>query len=33
MYHDPCHTPIRTYQPMRVVNALMGAGGVERVLL
>ncbi len=26
MYHDPCHTPIRTYQPMHVVNALMGAG-------
>jgi len=22
MYHDPCHTPIRTYQPMQVVNAL-----------
>jgi len=25
MYHDPCHTPIRTYQPMKVVNALMGS--------
>ena len=24
MYHDPCHTPIRTHQPMQVVNALMG---------
>ncbi len=25
MYHDPCHTPMKTYQPMKVVNALMGA--------
>jgi FAD/FMN-containing dehydrogenase/heterodisulfide reductase subunit C len=24
MYHDPCHTPMKTYQPMQVVNALMG---------
>jgi FAD/FMN-containing dehydrogenase/Fe-S oxidoreductase len=24
MYHDPCHTPMRTHQPMQVVNALMG---------
>jgi Fe-S oxidoreductase len=24
MYHDPCHTPIKTQQPMKVVNALMG---------
>jgi len=24
MYHDPCHTPMKTYQPMKVVNALMG---------
>ena len=24
MYHDPCHTPMKTYQPMRVVNELMG---------
>ena len=24
MYHDPCHTPIKTYQPMKVVNTLMG---------
>ncbi|MGE0876046.1 MAG: DUF3683 domain-containing protein, partial [Burkholderiales bacterium] len=26
LYHDPCHSPIRTQQPMRVVNALMGGG-------
>ena len=24
MYHDPCHSPIKTQQPMQVVNALMG---------
>jgi FAD/FMN-containing dehydrogenase/Fe-S oxidoreductase len=24
MYHDPCHTPMKTYQPMKVVNALIG---------
>ena len=24
MYHDPCHTPMKTYQPARVVNELMG---------
>ncbi len=26
MYHDPCHTPMKTYQPMKVVNQLMGEG-------
>ena len=26
MYHDPCHSPIRTQAPMKVVNALMGGG-------
>ena len=25
MYHDPCHTPMKTYQPLRVVNQLMGS--------
>jgi len=25
MYHDPCHTPMKTYQPLKVVNALMNA--------
>ena len=24
MYHDPCHTPIKTQQPLEVVNQLMG---------
>jgi FAD/FMN-containing dehydrogenase/Fe-S oxidoreductase len=24
MYHDPCHTPMKTYQPQNVVNELMG---------
>jgi len=26
LYHDPCHTPMKTYAPMTVVNALMGDG-------
>jgi FAD/FMN-containing dehydrogenase/Fe-S oxidoreductase len=24
MYHDPCHTPMKTQQPLKVVNQLMG---------
>jgi len=24
MYHDPCHTPMKIYEPLKVVNALMG---------
>ncbi|MDX8379750.1 MAG: DUF3683 domain-containing protein [Gallionella sp.] len=24
MYHDPCHSPMKTYQPQQVVNELMG---------
>ena len=24
MYHDPCHTPMKTYAPLAVVNRLMG---------
>src|SRR5262245_46019366 len=24
LYHDPCHTPMKTYQPLNVVNQLMG---------
>jgi len=23
MYHDPCHSPMKTYQPLKVVNQLM----------
>ena len=26
LYHDPCHTPMKTYQPLKVVNGLMGSG-------
>ena len=29
LYHDPCHTPIKTMQPVQLVNELMG-GGVPR---
>jgi Fe-S oxidoreductase len=25
MYHDPCHTPMKTYEPLKVVNTLMNA--------
>ncbi len=24
MYHDPCHTPMKTYKPLEVTNKLMG---------
>ena len=24
MYHDPCHTPMKTYQPQKVVSQLLG---------
>ena len=24
MYHDPCHTPMKTYSPVEVTNKLMG---------
>jgi len=24
LYHDPCHTPMKSYQPLKVVNTLMG---------
>jgi Fe-S oxidoreductase len=24
MYHDPCHTPMKTYAPLKVVGELMG---------
>jgi FAD/FMN-containing dehydrogenase/Fe-S oxidoreductase len=26
MYHDPCHTPIKTYNPLKVANNLLGGG-------
>ncbi|MCB1625811.1 MAG: (Fe-S)-binding protein, partial [Pseudomonadales bacterium] len=25
LYHDPCHTPIKTYQPLEVVNRLINS--------
>jgi len=25
MYHDPCHSPMKIYQPQKVVNSLMGS--------
>ncbi len=25
MYHDPCHSPMKTYPPLKVANELMGA--------
>jgi FAD/FMN-containing dehydrogenase/Fe-S oxidoreductase len=32
MYHDPCHSPIRTDDPLKVVNGLLDAGSrrIER---
>jgi FAD/FMN-containing dehydrogenase/Fe-S oxidoreductase len=29
MYHDPCHSPMKTYQPMKVVGQLMGDNKVD----
>jgi len=26
LYHDPCHTPIKTYAPLKVANDLLGGG-------
>ena len=26
MYHDPCHTPIKAYNPLKVANELLGGG-------
>ena len=37
MYHDPCHSPMKSYEPLKVVNTLMDAderqGREERPLL
>jgi FAD/FMN-containing dehydrogenase/Fe-S oxidoreductase len=33
MYHDPCHTPMKSYDPLKVVNTLMNAqvnGKIEK---
>jgi FAD/FMN-containing dehydrogenase/Fe-S oxidoreductase len=29
MYHDPCHSPMKTHAPMKVVNELMGRDDIE----
>ncbi len=29
MYHDPCHTPIKTHDAKKVVNTLMGRSDIE----
>ena len=29
MYHDPCHSPMKTHEPRKVVNALMGRSDIE----
>jgi FAD/FMN-containing dehydrogenase/Fe-S oxidoreductase len=26
LYHDPCHTPMKTHAPLKVANALLGGG-------
>jgi Fe-S oxidoreductase len=31
MYHDPCHSPMKTHEPLKVVNALLGAGQPGRI--
>ena len=28
MYHDPCHSPMKTYAPLKVVNQLMGTSNI-----
>src|SRR5574341_954945 len=33
LYHDPCHTPIKTAKPLGVVNGLMGGGTREEIRL
>ncbi|MCO5121323.1 MAG: FAD/FMN-binding oxidoreductase [Burkholderiaceae bacterium] len=33
MYHDPCHTPMKKYQPLAVVNQLIDSGANGEVLL
>jgi Fe-S oxidoreductase len=31
MYHDPCHSPMKTHDPLTVVNALMNADANGRI--
>jgi Fe-S oxidoreductase len=32
LYHDPCHTPMKTYAPMTVANALLGGSPESSVV-
>jgi Fe-S oxidoreductase len=31
MYHDPCHSPMKSHDPLKVVNTLMNAGANGRI--
>ena len=31
MYHDPCHSPMKTHDPLKVVNTLMNSGSNGRI--
>jgi Fe-S oxidoreductase len=33
MYHDPCHTPMKTHAPLKVVNQLIGTADGSKVTL
>jgi FAD/FMN-containing dehydrogenase/Fe-S oxidoreductase len=32
LYHDPCHTPMKTHAPMKVANALLGGSPEQSVV-
>ena len=32
MYHDPCHTPMKAYEPLRVVNTLMNSDANGKIV-
>ncbi len=31
MYHDPCHSPMKTHDPLKVVNTLLATDGKDRI--
>ncbi|MDR1848556.1 MAG: DUF3683 domain-containing protein [Zoogloeaceae bacterium] len=33
LYHDPCHSPMKTHAPLKVVNALLGAAADQEISL
>ncbi|MDR0233966.1 MAG: (Fe-S)-binding protein, partial [Zoogloeaceae bacterium] len=33
LYHDPCHSPMKTYAPLKVVNTLLGAAAGREISL